>query len=302
MYPAQQNATDQTANFFWLLIILTIGALVFWWLEKSYIVRFIFFIRHYEIDLIQWTISGVNVVTSALHLPAINTSALSYWQQFMITADKEKILFPQVTSLSDAVGLWLRYPVMLVLLILAAYLFFHNRSTRFRQIYTMQSLRKLESENWPQITPVLSLDLVKQNLKEGPWAMAKLPLDFCKQHDLLKISQGERGEKIWQLRSKEVERLFVLQMGPLWQGAEALPIHVKALLVIFLTRAHRDHDVAEKLLEQISESASHGKLDFSGVEEYLQKYQHSKIIPWLEKRHAYVGTFMSFLFEISFTA
>ena len=54
MNPSQPNSsTDQTANFFWLLILLTIGVLVFWWLERRYIVAFIFSVRHYEIELIK---------------------------------------------------------------------------------------------------------------------------------------------------------------------------------------------------------------------------------------------------------
>ncbi len=35
MYPAQQNATDQTANFFWLLVLLTLGVLVFGGLSEA---------------------------------------------------------------------------------------------------------------------------------------------------------------------------------------------------------------------------------------------------------------------------
>ncbi len=70
----------------------------------------------------------------------------------------------------------------------------------------------------------------------------------------------------------------MLQMGPLWKGVEALPIHVKALLIVFVAHGHRDHKVAEDLLVQITQSALHGRLNFSGVEELLTKYKDSKII------------------------
>ncbi len=91
----------------------------------------------------------------------------------------------------------------------------------------------------------------------------------------------------------------MLQMGPLWKGCDALPIHIKALLIIFVARAQREHKVAEQLLEQIAASASHGKLDFTGVTEHLEKYKNSKLIKWLEGRHAYVGTLMASLLEIA---
>ena len=301
MYPSQQNATDQTANFFWLLVLLTLGVLVFWWLEAKYIVTFIFFMRHYEIELINGVITGINVIGGWLHLPAVNTINLTKIQSFMAIADKNKVMFQDVTLISDQVGLWLRYPVMFILVGLATFMFFHNRTSRFRQVYNMEKLKKLEVENWPQITPVLSEDLLKKDLDEGPWAMAKLPLNFCKQYELLAVSKDDDGKKCWTLKTGVAEKLFVLQMGPLWQGVHALPIHVKALLVVFLARVHRDHKIANDLLDQIAASSNHGRLNFTGVEENLIKYETSNVVAWLEKRHAYVGTLLATLLEIART-
>lgn len=299
MYPAQQNATDQTANFFWLLVLLTIGVLVFWWLDKRYIVSAIFLVRHYEIEMIKGGLDGVNAVLGWMNLPGINEHKLVAWQHFMATADKRTVTFPKVGALSDEVGLWLRYPVILILIGLAAWMFFRNRSGRFQHSYSMDSLKKSEVTNWPQITPIVSLNLLKENLNEGPWAMAKLPLDFCKANDLLEITIGENNKKVWTIKPGLAERLFALQMGSLWKGADALPIHVKALLVAFVARGHRDIKVADDLLIQIAKSSAHGKLNFNGVEALLEKYKDSKIIKWLEKRHAYVGTLMASLLEIA---
>lgn len=301
MYPAQQNATDQTANFFWLLVLITVGVLVAWWLGKSLIVSVIFVIRHYEIELIKGIIAGVNFVGGLVGFSHINTPKLTYWQHFMTVADKEKVVFPQVGAISSEFGRWFRYPVMVVLLGLAAFMWFHNRASRFRHSYSMQSLKKCEVENWPQITPVLSLNLLKKDLDKSPWAMAKLPLDFCKEHNLLRLMEDEERKKVWRLKAGPTERLMILQMGPLWKGVQALPIHVKALVVIFVARAERDHKVAEDLLRQIAGSAAHGNLDFNGVCELLNKYQNSKVIKWLEKRHAYIGTMMASMLEVART-
>lgn len=167
MNASQQNSsTDQTANFFWLLILLTIGVLVFWWLERSYIVAFIFSVRYYEIELIKLLIRGINVLAVWLHLPTISTSKLVMSQHFMATADKTKVTFPQVTYISDQVGNWFCYPVMLSLSGLAAFMFFHNKSSRFCRTYSMQTLKKTEVENWPQITPVISLNLLKEDIEK----------------------------------------------------------------------------------------------------------------------------------------
>ena len=80
---------------------------------------------------------------------------------------------------------------------------------------------------------------------------------------------------------------------------DTLPIYIKALIIIFVARAQRDRAVASKLLKQIAASAASGKLDFSGVEETLRKYKHSKVVKWLEGRHAYVYSLMATMLEIA---
>jgi intracellular multiplication protein IcmP len=301
MNPSQQNATDQTANFFWLLVILTGAVLITWWLEKEIIVKIVFFVRHYEMYLIQAILSGVNTLASWLSLPTIDTTKLNFWQNFIATqqANSADITFKQVAALSDNVGVFLRYPVMVVLIGLGVWMFLYNKTMRFRHNYNMQTLKKFEVENWPQITPVVDVDLLKKDVDQGPWAMAKLPIDFCKENNLLELTESAEGKKIWALKNGPAERLFVLQMGPLWQGVQALPIHMKALVVMFVARAHRDFKVTDELILQISKSAELGQLDFTGVEELLLKYQDSKVISWLEKRHAYVGTMMASLLQMA---
>lgn len=299
MYPSQQNATDQTANFFWLLVILAIIALAFWWFEKRYIVTAIFYIRNFELNFLKGIMFLVNTFADWFSLPQVDTNSFNHWQRFMIAADKSTIPFGQVAALSDEVGLWFRYPVIIVLLVLAAVMMFHNRSARFRHFYSMDTLRKFEAENWPQIKPILSTSLLKERLDEGPWAMAKLPIDFCKENNLLELADGPNNTKVWSLKDGPAERLFVLQMGPLWQGPQALPIHFKALLVIFVAKVERHHQVSDDLIVKISESAAKGPLDFSEVDALLLKYQDKKIIKWLANRHAYVGTLMASLLEIA---
>ena len=162
----------------------------------------------------------------------------------------------------------------------------------------MNSLKKIEAENWPSITPVLTLDLLKEDLESGEWAMAQMPIDFCHKNKLLHVTE-EQGKKIWVMNRAEAEKAFVMQMGPLWKGVENLPIHLKALAVIFISRALRDEKTANKLLDQIAASAQNGKLNFAGVEELVKKYRKHHIFKWLEQRHAYVGTLMATLLELA---
>lgn len=297
MNPSQQNSnTDQTANFFWLLVILAGFALIAWYLEKKYIVTGIFYVRHYEIWLLQKSMTAVNSFLKWLSWPQINLSSLNYWQNVIVTTTEPKeVVFDQVAALSHEVGTWLRYPLMAIVLGLSGWLFLWNRKSRFNHTYNMNSLKKLEVQNWPQITPVVNLKLREQQLDDGAWAMAKLPMDFCKENDLLGTSEDAEGKKIWIVKEGLAERLFVLQVGPMWQGVQSLPIHIKALIVIFVSRIQRENKVSDHFISQISHSAESGRLDFTGIEEALVKYENAKIIKWLEGRHAYVYTLMASL-------
>ncbi len=185
-----------------------------------------------------------------------------------------------------------------ILFILGVIAYFCHATIRFRQKYNMQTLRQLESENWPQIQPVLSLDLVNEDIEKGAWAMAKMPLTYCKEHKIISLKEKE-GKEIWVVEKGPAARLFILQLGPLWKDLFNLPIHVKALIVIFVARAERERDVAKHFLSQISASAASGKLDFTGINEQLIKYQNSKLLQWLRPRHAYVRTMMATLLEMA---
>lgn len=296
-YPSQQNATDQTANLFWLLALLTIGAMVLWWTERSYIVKTIFWVRNFEIVFLQHCVGICNKLLSWVGMQPLDTTSLMQAQQWVMAYDPTRVKFREVEAISSIVGRWLRYPVAVLLGIGGAWLIYRNKTARFNARYTMDSLKKLEVQNWPQITPALSLNLLNQDLDVGPWAMAKLPFDFCKLHDLLQVEE-HGGKKFWGVKAGAAERVFALQLGSIWKGIDALPMHVKALLVIFIARASRQNAIADRFLVQIAKSAW-GRLNFSGVEEQLEHYRSHTLLAWLEKRHAYIGTLLASLLEIA---
>ncbi len=211
----------------------------------------------------------------------------------------ESLKFPAFSYINREIGSWTRFPVAIVLAILAFLVYFRHTGHRFKKEYTMNQLKKQESQNWPQISPILSLDLLKEDIDVGPWAMAKVPLDFCKEHDMLIIGEGEDNKLVWKLKPEPAYRILALQIGSPWRGTQPLPIHVKALMVIFLARALRQRDIANRFLKQIAASAGHGKLDFTGIEEQLEQYKEVKPLKWLENRHAYTGTLMASLLEMA---
>lgn len=300
MYPSQQNnQSDHTANFFWLLVLIFLAFLGVWYFKPSIIVEPVFFVRKLELSVLLFLGEAWNVFAHLLHLPLANTELLVDLKNAVASSNPDRISFELFEQINVIVGNWLRWPVIAVLVGLAALSFKRHSKLRFRQVHNMSTLKSLERENWPQIEPVLSLDLVKQDLEKGPWAMAKMPLDYAKEEGIASIKELPNKKKVWSIDKGPAARLLSMQLGPLWKDLFNLPIHIKALIVIFIARAHRDRDIAKRFLSQISASAASGKLDFTGVNEQLIQYQDSKVLRWLRPRHAYVRTMMATLLEVA---
>lgn len=292
-----QGTSDQASNFFWLIGLIFGAAIALWFFDPQYVVIPFFWLRVHEIDVIRFLAWAWTPIAHLLHIQPPDLQQLDALQQYMVQVDPTHVTWKRFAAINADLGAWSRYPVIFILVFLA-WLGYFGRGVLFKTTYNMKTLRNNGQEVWPQITPITSLDLVKEDIAKGPWAMAKLPLEFCRQHELLSV-KVVANKKIWVLKQKPCYRLFALQLGPLWKGVDALPIHLKALAVIFMARALGKRPIAKKILFQVARSASTGKLDFSGVSEELASLGHNKILEWAEKRHAYVSTVLARLLEIA---
>lgn len=296
--PGQQNTTDQTANFFWLIALVT-GALVAIWLfKRPWLVFPVYYCRYYELSFFQYILGKWNLAAAMMHLPQVSLSELRAIKTYIAHSDPNQVDFNAFLTVNRVIGDWIRWFTVPILSGLGLLAYFSSANRKFTHVYTMKSLSQVGKENWPEILPVLSLDLIKEDIEKGPWAMAKTPLDFCKENNLISpITIDQRS--VWKLDRGAAHRLLTIQVGPLWTGVFDLPIHMKALVIIFIARAERERDIARRFLSQISRSAGGGKLDFSGVEEQLKKFGNTRVLRWLQSRHAYVYTMMASLLEIS---
>ena len=293
-----QSGSDQTAGFFWIICMVMGSAILVWIFGRQLFVAPVFWLKLVEINVIKSIVLAWSKIAISVHLPVPDTHILDRLQKYISSANPKIVPFNYFSQINWYVGLWLRFPVMVILTLLATFVYFRHNSARFRKSHNMDTLKKQEVKNWPQINPVIPLNLIKEDIEKGPWAMAKTPFDFCKENNLIMVKNVD-GKPNWSLMRGPAYRIFALQVGPLWRGAKNLPIHIKALLIICVARAEKNKDVAKQLLKQIAASASSGQLDFTGVEELLIKYQGSALVQWLEKRHAYIYTLMASVLEIA---
>lgn len=286
--PQQGNQSDNSAGLLWIIagVFAVLGVL--WYVFKSHIAYYFLLIKLYELKLISLFVHTPTVASleASTHSALLHASAVQF---------KDLIL------IGSLVGDYLRIPFIIILVALAFIVYFSHTARIFKNIYSMQQLAKLEQNNWPQITPVVGLNLIKEDINKGPWAMALSPMNFCKRYGLLEEIRPQRQEGMsrreWDkvdvvLKRGEATKLFALQLGPVWRGVNYLPPHVKALFAAFAARVNADSKAAAQLLAQLSRSSS-TKLDMTGVDELIKKHANTKAIQQITSRHAYVLTVMA---------
>jgi intracellular multiplication protein IcmP len=281
-----QGGADNSLAPLWLAILLFIVVGIIWYLAHDYIVGFIFQIKLYQAKAVYFLINELQ--------PQI---------AFIQNTASSEVSFQDLSNVSDAIGQYVRYPVILLLAIFGIWLIAGDASLSFRKTYNMKLLAQSEQSNWPQIKPVLKLDLISQDIDKGPWAMAMTPLQFAKKYHLLQeepviISEQtiqRKVKRVFSVISPKAKQVFTLQLGEYFQNPEELNIHTKALFTIFAARINHDRDSANKLLKQIAISASESKLNFSGMQELLNKHKNSKLVQAITTKHAFVYTVMASL-------
>lgn len=293
-----KNGSDQAVIFITIVAAVVVISLISWWLGHDAIVRATFFWRKVEM----WVAVPVGVaiysILHFLHLPAPDIKPLLMWQQMVVMAPVKSVTGSDLVNLSDAVGRFLSFITIPLLSAMGVYCYFFHSSSRYVQSYNMKSLRDCEVDLWPQITPVVNLDLRSVPLEKGPWAMGQRPLDFCQQYNL--VEHPAPGATTWKFLQSPAYSVFAMQMGPLFRSPKSLPIHIQALFVIFSACAQGKRKIADDLISQIAKSSKNpGRLDFSGVKEQLPQFMSDRLSSWLANRHAYVYTYMASLLEIA---
>ena len=274
----------------WVVLAVFVGAWLLWVTAHAYLVTAIFKIRLAEIAVYSLFSSGLASVQNQIQgtLPAYAT-------------------FSFVAQISHTVGQKIAIPLALLLIVLGGVLYRVSSNNRYRRVYSMNSLMQQEKNNWPQITPIIGLNLLNTHIHEGPWAMCMTPMQFAKKHNLLsqevipdETGLANRATIKATIDQGKATRVFTRQLGRPWRGVDALPIHAKALFAIFIAKANADRGPATQLIRQISASASNsGKLDFSGAEALLKKHQGSKIAQKIISKHGYELTVMASMLEIA---
>ena len=304
--PQQPSSSSQdpgASDFAWIAIIVVVGIAVIWYFGDRYIANFIYNIRFYEIQAIQSTIRGWNLLVDKIHLSFLQLQQPEDLQSLTVAITHKNLdaTFDSLQLVSTQVGNYLRLVIAPLLAVFAIIIYITNVQLKLKTIFDMKKMKWAEKDNWPQITPVLKLNLVKEDIDKGPWAMAMTPMQFCKKYKLLKEKTDDRGRPAVDLIADKAYQVFVTQLGPLWTHVLTLPAHAKALFAVFAACGNHDRDAAFALLDQMARSSAHQKLDFSGADQLLAKHFNTKLVIRVLQRHAYVTTVFISMLELART-
>jgi len=295
--PPQQGSgqSDNSLAPFWIIAASLATCFIVWQTLHAEIVQYFLKFKLQEAIFISYFTSSID--------PLVN------WLQSRPASSYAEMTPSQLLQVSEMVGKYLRWPILVAGVLLGIYIYQRSPRLKFRQTYSMQSLVSEEEDDWPQITPVVKLDLVKTHLDTGPWSSAMTPLQFVKKYKIFKELPAETTEPTLahkmqfyvSLLPDQAYRILSMQLGKVWTSIADLPIHVQALVAAFIAKGEGDTQVSAALLAQISRSSASGKLDFSGVRALINKYGNKKKVQKICSSHAYMLTVMASLLQYART-
>lgn len=290
MAQQQGQSGDNSMGPIWVTVALVIAGYLIWAAGHTYIVRCVFYLTALQAKILHFFIGGTELAQDIYVMQTIDPAAVNMTQMLLLMQD---------------VGEYIRYPVLLILVGLAAILYKSDITLKYHRAHNMKTLRAQEQQNWPAITPVVKQDLVAIDINIGPWAMALTPMEFARKHKLLKkndalMDNPNAGEEMTAgIRRGDAKRVFTLQLGPVWNGFEHCPPHASALAAVFMARMNRDKTAAFRILAALDKSTTAGKPDYTVATSVLEKYQKGEFVQAVVEKHAYLLTVMASLLKAS---
>lgn len=293
MPPQQQQGGGDENGPIWMGILAVALLVGLWYFYHPVLVYVYFKIKYFEILPLNFFIPELHHVTESLRTMTIKQAG-----QYSLT---------DVMNICAFIGTYFRYPCAAIAFAYAFLIYNSHATLRYKSTYSMNVLANAEKVDWPQITPVVNLDLVKTPIDEGPWAMSMTPMQFAKRYHLLEVEQtipdqnqlSTNVKLIAKIRHPMAKQVFLMQLGNYWRSFEQIPIHFRALIAIFTAKAFGDQDAYLHLNNQIAaSSAKGGQLNFAGTDELLAKYKDKKEVQDIINRHAFVYTVMASMLQL----
>lgn len=183
----------------------------------------------------------------------------------------EAFSWKQVLAALEYAGSWLRWPLFAMLGGLF-YLAWVGRGKSFTRRFSMETLLENNVRSFPCLAPVVGRGkylLDPKSFDEGPWMMARSPLQFALEKGLLKDENDQPFTPDQALRNglgeadmlaygrgrfdrAKAMNVFHEQLGPEFMGVAELPPFRQALAAAFMAYAAGERKEAVAILDEMS--------------------------------------------------
>jgi intracellular multiplication protein IcmP len=300
-----QGGEKNTYYILWLIALVCFVSAIIWYFADVQLKMFFIGLRKYELIAIYVVVGFLPYDFIRTYIPQFPDLSSRVASDLSLVRDitPDNLTMDIVEALSTEVGIFLIYPAIITMAVLAIYVYRNHILMLYKRRHSTQSLVLQEVKNWPQIKIVSKVDLLAQDLDSGPWGMAMTPMQYAKKNKLIQVELAEiKGSGFSKTQAPEfdvtldrarAERALGAQLGRPWQGVAAMAPHRRAVFAIFIGRACRDSKRATELVYQLADSAGDGKFNFKGADELWQKHIKTKSVERICQGHAYEFTILA---------
>src|SRR5437667_89572 len=117
----QPNQSDNSMALLWILAAVFVFGGIIWVVFKKQIIGFYFTIKLWEINLV-----------------SLFTDSLSNVKSYIIGADPNTMTFQDIVKVGEAVGSYIRYPIVFLICLFALIIFLASSTRVFKKAYNMK--------------------------------------------------------------------------------------------------------------------------------------------------------------------
>lgn len=263
--------------FTWVLLVLIIGGIFWaiWHFWNRQIIGALTWYRRMQVSLLDPVISNSYSQPVKIEYPPERVGMEPRFETVDIQWNQMKDFlfhpagYPGLSPVrilgitSDLVTPITMWPALLVILGMICWAIFLAPNTRFRVRHNVDTLIKAQAQAWPVVSPMIDFDPSQNNSRKPgkpipkklpPFAEALSPAEFIAFNKIPMANAGPNRD--------QARLVFAKQLGPRWDGADVMPVHLRALFAAFALKGARKREESDAFLGEI---ATHWSLE-NGLE------------------------------------
>lgn len=164
-----------------------------------------------------------------------------------------KEMWGQVVESGRITGKHYRYPLGILLIVFAGWVILTSKQERFRNDYGLEGLLAVQAKTWPIITPFIKYNPAKEKARAPG---AKVPQHLPMFSEALYPEEWMALHRIRVINGvpdrDQIRRALLIQLGPRFDGVDALPDHLYCLLAAIALRGARKRSQSDAFLGELA--------------------------------------------------